>query len=118
MSVDGSVAPTFGLPGTAGGDVSFTDRLDGGPAVVLIDRWHRCSLRAVSADLRFGDGLSVLPVVTSPLARPVEASDRLDPRVRLLADPDGRVVSATAASGRRATARPARSTGRGPATSR
>lgn len=102
MSLDGDAAPTFTLPSTAGGDVSLADRLDDGPAVVLINRGHWCSfcaeqLRtfdAVFEDLRFNDGLSLLPVVTSPVPRLVETRDRLDLHFQLLADPDGRVASA------------------------
>jgi peroxiredoxin len=93
-------APEFTLETTAGGEVSLADRLDDGPAVVLINRGHWCSFCAeqlqtfseVSYDLWFNDDVDILPVVTDPVPELVEMRDRFDLDFQLLADPDGDVA--------------------------
>jgi peroxiredoxin len=100
MSLDGDDAPDFTLPSTAGGDVSLADRLEDGPAIVLINRGHWCSFCAeqlqtfseVSYDLWFNHDVEILPVVTDPLPRVREMRDRYDLDIQLLADPDGEVA--------------------------
>jgi len=100
MSLDGEDAPEFTLPSTAGGDVTLSDRLDDGPAVVLVNRGHWCSFCAeqlqtfseVSYDLWFNHDAEILPVVTDPMPRVREMRDRYDLDVQLLADPDGEVA--------------------------
>jgi peroxiredoxin len=100
MSLEGEQAPTFELPSTGGGTVSLTDRLEDGPAVVLVNRGHWCSFcaeqlqtfSAVSDDLWFNHDVDVLPVVTDSVQRLVEMRDRFDLDVQLLADPDGDVA--------------------------
>jgi peroxiredoxin len=100
VSLYGSDAPEFTLESTAGDEVSLTDRLESGPAVVLINRGYWCSFCAeqlqtfseVSYDLWFNHDVDVLPVVTSPRPRLVEMRDRFDLDVQLLADPHGEVA--------------------------
>ncbi|MFB6304411.1 MAG: peroxiredoxin family protein [Haloferacaceae archaeon] len=100
MSLEGSQAPSFELPSTAGDEVSLEDRLADGPAVVLINRGYWCSFCAeqlntfdeVAYDLWFNDGVDVLPVVTSSLGRLREMRDRFDWGFQLLADPEGEVA--------------------------
>ena len=100
MSLQNEDAPAFTLESTTGGEVSLSDRLEDGPAVVLINRGHWCSFCAeqlgtfseVSYDLWFNDGVDVLPVVTDPVPALVEMRDRFDLNVQLLADPDGEVA--------------------------
>jgi len=100
VSLQNEDAPAFTLESTAGGEVSLSDRLEDGPAVVLINRGHWCSFCAeqlgtfseVSSDLWFNDGVDVLPVVTDPVPALVEMRDRFDLNVQLLADPDGEVA--------------------------
>ena len=97
MSLDGEDAPDFALESTAGGEVSLSETLDSGPTVVLVNRGHWCSFCAeqlatfsrVFEDLRFNDGVDVLPVVTSERPELVEMRDRFDYDFQLLADPDG-----------------------------
>jgi len=100
MSLHGSDAPEFTLPSTAGEDVSLTDRLEEGPAVVLVNRGHWCSFCAeqlqtfseLSYDMWFHDRIDVLPVVTDSVGRLAEMRDRYDLDIQLLADPDGEVA--------------------------
>ena len=100
MTLDGEPAPDFTLPNTAGGETTLSETLGSGPAVVLINRGSWCSFCAeqlstfdrVAEDLRFNDGVDVLPVVTSPLSRCREMRDRFGLSVQLLADPDGEVA--------------------------
>ncbi|USZ68558.1 peroxiredoxin family protein [Halorussus salilacus] len=100
MSLEGETAPEFALESTSGGEVSLEDTLDSGPTVVLVNRGHWCSFCAeqlatfsrVFEDLRFNDGVDVLPVVTSELPKLVEMRDRFDYDFQLLADPDGEVA--------------------------
>ena len=100
MSLEGSEAPEFALESTSGGEVSLAETLDAGPTVVLINRGYWCSFCAeqlstfsrVYEDLRFNDGVDVLPVVTSELPKVTEMRDRFDYRFQLLADPDGKVA--------------------------
>ena len=100
MSLEGEDAPDFTLESTAGGDVSLTETLDSGPTIVLVNRGHWCSFCAeqlatfsrVFEDLRFNDGVDVLPVVTSERPELVEMRDRFDYDFQLLADPDGEVA--------------------------
>ena len=100
MSLHNEDAPEFTLESTAGGEVSLSDRLEDGPAVVLINRGHWCSFCAeqlgtfseVSYDLWFNDDVDILPVVTDPVPELVEMRDRFDFEFQLLADPDGEVA--------------------------
>ena len=100
MSLQDSDAPDFTLESTSGGAVSLEDRLESGPAVVLINRGHWCSFCAeqlatfdrVSEDLKFNDDVDVLPVVPDPLPKLVEMRDRFDYDFQLLADPGGEVA--------------------------
>lgn len=100
MGMEGEQAPDFTLPSTAGGDVSLSDRLETGPAVVIINRGHWCSFCAeqlqtfseVSYDLWFHEKIDVLPVVVDALPRVTEMRDRYDLDVQLQADPDGEVA--------------------------
>jgi peroxiredoxin len=100
MSLPDESAPAFSLRSTAGREASLADGLETGPALVVTNRGHWCSFCAeqlrtvddVAEDLRFNDGLSILPVVTSELPRLVEMRDRFDFSFRLLADPDGAVA--------------------------
>jgi peroxiredoxin len=93
-------APEFSLRDTAGREVSLAAELESGPALVAINRGYWCSFCAeqlrtfddVAEDLRFNDGLSVLPVVTSELPRLTEMRDRFGLSFQLLADPDGEVA--------------------------
>ena len=100
MSLHNEDAPDFTLESTAGGEVSLSDRLEDGPAVVLINRGHWCSFCAeqlgtfseVAYDLWFNDDVDILPVVTDPVPELVEMRDRFDYDFQLLADPDGAVA--------------------------
>ncbi|RKD89096.1 peroxiredoxin family protein [Halopiger aswanensis] len=100
MGLEGERAPEFTLPSTAGDEVSLSDRLEDGPAVVIINRGHWCSFCAeqlqtfseVSYDLWFNENVDILPVVTDPLARVTEMRDRYDLEIQLQADPDGEVA--------------------------
>ncbi|GAB3669941.1 peroxiredoxin family protein [Halopiger thermotolerans] len=100
MGLEGEQAPDFTLPSTAGDEVSLSDRLEEGPAVVVINRGHWCSFCAeqlqtfseVSYDLWFNDDVDILPVVPDPLARVTEMRDRYDLEIQLQADPDGAVA--------------------------
>ncbi|AEH39229.1 peroxiredoxin family protein [Halopiger xanaduensis] len=100
MGLEGEQAPDFTLPSTAGNEVSLSDRLEDGPAIVIINRGHWCSFCAeqlqtfseVSYDLWFNENVDVLPVVTDPLARVTEMRDRYDLEIQLQADPDGEVA--------------------------
>ena len=100
MGLEGERAPDFTLPSTAGDDVTLSDRLEEGPAVVVINRGHWCSFCAeqlqtfseVSYDLWFNENVDVLPVVTDPLPRVTEMRDRYDLEIQLQADPDGEVA--------------------------
>lgn len=100
MSLQDEEAPEFTLENTAGGEVSLSDRLENGPAVVLINRGHWCSFCAeqlgtfseVSYDLWFNDDVDILPVVTDPVSDLVGMRDRFDFDFQLLADPDGEVA--------------------------
>lgn len=99
MSLEGTQAPDFTLESTAGGDVSLSESLEDGPAIVLINRGSWCSFCAeqlqtfseVAYDLWFNDDVDVLPVVTSPVPDLVEMRDRFDLDFQLLADPDGEI---------------------------
>ncbi|MDF9744330.1 peroxiredoxin family protein [Natrinema salsiterrestre] len=100
MGLEGERAPDFTLQSTAGDEISLSDRLEDGPAVVLVNRGHWCSFCAeqlqtfseVSYDLWFNEDVDVLPVVTDPLARVTEMRDRYDLEIQLLADPNGEVA--------------------------
>ncbi|WP_226480273.1 peroxiredoxin family protein [Natrinema amylolyticum] len=100
MGLEGEQAPDFTLPSTAGDEVSLSDRLEEGPAIVIINRGHWCSFCAeqlqtfseVSYDLWFNDTVDVLPVVTDTLPRLTEMRDRYDLEIQLQADPDGEVA--------------------------
>jgi peroxiredoxin len=100
MSLEGSEAPDFTLESTAGGEVSLSDTLDSGPTVVLVNRGFWCSFCAeqlatfsrVYEDLRFNEGVDVLPIVTSERPELVEMRDRFDYNFQLLADPEGEVA--------------------------
>ncbi|WP_435178866.1 peroxiredoxin family protein [Halorussus sp. AFM4] len=100
MTLEGSAAPDFSLESTSGGEVSLEETLDSGPTIVLVNRGHWCSFCAeqlatfsrVYEDLRFNEGVNVLPVVTSELPKLVEMRDRFDYDFQLLADPDGEVA--------------------------
>ncbi|MFU8867000.1 peroxiredoxin family protein [Natronococcus sp.] len=101
MGLEGDRAPDFTLPSTAGDEVALSDRLEDGPAVVVINRGHWCSFCAeqlqtfseVSYDLWFNDSVDILPVVTDPLSRVTEMRDRYDLEIQLYADPDGEVAN-------------------------
>jgi peroxiredoxin len=100
MGLEGEQAPDFTLPSTAGDEVSLSDRLEEGPAVVIINRGHWCSFCAeqlqtfseVSYDLWFNDNVDILPIVPDPLSRVTEMRDRYDLEIQLQADPDGEVA--------------------------
>nr|WP_193570091.1 peroxiredoxin family protein [Halorussus sp. JP-T4] len=100
VTLDGSEAPDFSLESTSGGEVSLEETLDSGSTVILINRGHWCSFCAeqlatfgrVYEDLRFNEGVDVLPVVTSELPELVEMRDRFDYNFQLLADPEGEVA--------------------------
>jgi peroxiredoxin len=100
MTLEGDDAPEFTLPSTSGGETTLSETLESGPTVVLVNRGHWCSFCAeqlatfsrVSEDLRFNEGVDVLPVVTSELPEVTEMRDRFDYRFQLLADPDGTVA--------------------------
>jgi len=93
-------APEFTLETTAGGEVSLSDHLEDGPAVVRINRGHWCSFCAeqlqtfseMSYDLWFNDDVDARPVVTDPVPELVEMRDRFDFDFQLLADPDVEVA--------------------------
>lgn len=97
MSLENEQAPSFELQSTGGGTVSLSDRLQDGPAVVLVNRGHWCSFCAeqlqtfdeVSYDLWFNENVNVLPIVTDPIQRVTEMRDRYDLSIQLLADPGG-----------------------------
>lgn len=99
MSLDGEQAPDFELPSTGDGQVSLSEALEDGPAIVLINRGHWCSFCAeqlqtfseVSYDLWFNHNVDILPVVVDPLEKVTEMRDRYDLDIQLLADPDGAV---------------------------
>ena len=100
MSLHDEDAPEFTLETTAGGEVSLSDRLEDGPAIVLVNRGHWCSFCAeqlgtfseVAYDLWFNDDVDILPIVTDPVPELVEMRDRFDLEFQLLADPDGEVA--------------------------
>ncbi len=100
MSLEGSQAPEFELESTTGDSVSLSETLDSGPTVVVINRGYWCSfcaeqlatLSRVYEDLRFNDGVDVLPVVTSDRGDVAEMRTRFDYRFPLLSDPEGAVA--------------------------
>jgi len=100
MSLEGSQAPAFELETSDGNTVSLSETLERGPTVVVINRGYWCSFCAeqlatfsrVFRDLRFNDGVDVLPVVTSEPSDVAAMRDRFDYRFPLLADPDGDVA--------------------------
>jgi peroxiredoxin len=100
MSLEGEQAPDFTLRNTAGGEMTLSDRLESGPAVVLINRGYWCSFCAeqlatfdrVAEDLRFNESVDIIPVVTSRLDRVVEMRDRFDYSFQLTADSEGEVA--------------------------
>lgn len=100
MTLEGKQAPDFTLESTSGGTVSLSERLEDGPAVVLVNRGHWCTFCAeqlqtfseVARDLSFNHDADVLPVVTDTVPRLVEMRDRFDLDIQLLADPDGAVT--------------------------
>lgn len=100
MSLEDEPAPDFTLQNTAGGETTLSERLESGPAVVLINRGYWCSFCAeqlatfdrVAEDLRFNEGVDIIPVVTSQLDRLVEMRDRFDYSFQLTADPEGEVA--------------------------
>ncbi|WP_222917520.1 redoxin domain-containing protein [Natrinema sp. SYSU A 869] len=101
MGLEGKRAPDFTLPSTAGDEVSLSDRLEEGPAIVIINRGHWCSFCAeqlqtfsqISYDLWFNENVDILPVVTDTLPRLTEMRDRYDLEIQLQADPDGEVAN-------------------------
>jgi len=100
MSLEGQQASDFTLQSTTGQEVSLSDRLEDGPAIVLINRGHWCSFCAeqlqtfseVEYDLWFNENVDVLPVVTDEVGPLVQMRDRYDLSLELLADPDGEVA--------------------------
>lgn len=100
MSLEGSQAPEFKLETSNGDSVALSETLERGPTVVLINRGHWCSFCAeqlatfsrVFEDLRFNDGVDILPVVTSEPDDVAAMQDRFDYRFPLLADPEGAVA--------------------------
>jgi peroxiredoxin len=100
QDLDGEPAPDFTLSNTAGGETTLSETLESGPTVVLVNRGFWCSFCAeqlatfdrVAEDLRFNDGVTVLPVVTSELSKVVEMRDRFDYSFQLTADPNGAVA--------------------------
>ena len=114
MGLEGEQAPDFTLPSTAGDEVSLSDRLEEGPAIVIVNRGHWCSFCAeqlqtfseVAYDLWFNDKVDVLPVVTDTPPRLTEMRDRYDLDLQLQADPDGEVADQYSVPRRRATGSP------------
>ena len=100
MSLEGQQASDFTLQSTTGQEVTLSDRLEDGPAIVLINRGHWCSFCAeqlqtfseVEYDLWFNENVDVLPVVTDEVGPLVQMRDRYDLSLELLADPDGEVA--------------------------
>ena len=100
MSLEGQQASDFTLQSTTGQEVTLSDRLEDGPAIVLINRGHWCSFCAeqlqtfseVEYDLWFNENVDVLPVVTDEIGPLVQMRDRYDLSLELLADPDGEVA--------------------------
>lgn len=100
MSLEGEQASDFTLQSTTGEEITLSDRLEDGPAVVLINRGHWCSFCAeqlqtfseVEYDLWFNENVDVLPVVTDDVGPLVQMRDRYDLSLELLADPDGEVA--------------------------
>ena len=100
MSLEGQQASDFTLQSTTGQEVTLSDRLEDGPAIVLINRGHWCSFCAeqlqtfseVEYDLWFNENVNVLPVVTDEVGPLVQMRDRYDLSLELLADPDGEVA--------------------------
>ena len=100
MSLEGSQAPEFELERTNGDTVSLAETLETGPTVVVINRGWWCSFCAeqlatisrVFEDLKFNDGVDVLPVVTSEFGDVAAMRDRFGYNFPLLADPDGEVA--------------------------
>jgi peroxiredoxin Q/BCP len=100
MSLEGSQAPEFELERTNGDTVSLTETLESGPTVVVINRGWWCSFCAeqlatisrVFEDLKFNDGVDVLPLVTSEFGDVAAMRDRFGYNFPLLADPDGEVA--------------------------
>ena len=100
MSLEGQQASDFTLQSTTGQEVTLSDRLEDGPAIVLINRGHWCSFCAeqlqtfseVEYDLWFNENVDVLPVVTDEVGSLVQMRDRYDLSLELLADPDGEVA--------------------------
>ena len=97
VSLEGKRAPDFTLQNTAGGETTLSETLDSGPTIVLINRGFWCSFCAeqlatfdrVAEDLKFNEGVDVLPVVTSSLPDSAKMRDRFDLSFQLLADPEG-----------------------------
>ncbi|MFB6221918.1 MAG: peroxiredoxin family protein [Halolamina sp.] len=100
MSLEGSQAPEFELESTNGDTVSLSETLATGPTVVVINRGWWCSFCAeqlatinrVFEDLKFNDGVDVLPVVTSEFGDVAAMQDRFDYNFPLLVDPEGEVA--------------------------
>lgn len=97
VSLENTDAPDFTLESTAGQEITFSNTLEEGPTVVLVNRGHWCSFCAeqlqtfseVSYDLWFHDDVYILPIVTDPIGPVTEMRDRYDLDLQLLADPDG-----------------------------
>jgi peroxiredoxin Q/BCP len=100
MSLEGQQAPDFELESTNGGTVSLSETLESGPTIVVVNRGAWCSFCAeqlatfsrVAEDLKFNDGVDILPVVPSDIEDVVAMRDRFDYRFQLAADPDGEVA--------------------------
>lgn len=100
MSLEGQQAPDFELESTNGGTISLSETLESGPTIVVVNRGAWCSfcaeqlatLSRVSEDLKFNDGVDIIPVVPSEFEDVVEMRDRFDYRFQLTADPDGEVA--------------------------
>ena len=100
MSLEGRQAPEFELETSNGDTVALSETLERGPTVVVINRGYWCSFCAeqlatfsrIFEDLRFNDGVDILPVVTSEFGDVAAMQDRFDYRFPLLADPDGEVA--------------------------